>query len=159
MGGLHGERLRGEERGGNRLQKRGWRRRGRGRSAASIPRIPAGQRDGSAGARPAAERGGTGGSEPRRAEPFRAVPSRAAQRRSARSARASPRGREPGVSEQPDPGSGCVCVRVRVRERVCPCRAAGLQNLLLPTPSQPVSSELQPSTSMQTFVYRRIPFS
>lgn len=79
------------------------------------------QRDGSVGARPTAERGGTGGSEPRRAEPFRAVPSLAAPRRIARSARASPRGREPGVSEQPEPGSGaCVCVCVCVSAFVHP---------------------------------------
>lgn len=158
MGGLHGERLRGEERGRNRLQKKGWRRRGRGRSSASIPRIPAGHR-GTGPPAHARQRSGAARQDPSRSGRNRSEPFRAAQRRNTRSARASPRGREPGVSEQPQPGSGCVCVRVRVRERVCPSRAAGLQNLLLPTPSQPVSSELQPSTSMQTFVYRRIPFS
>lgn len=58
-----------------------------------------------------------------------------------------------------NPGSVGVCVRV------CACVSVvvdpdllDFKNLPLLTPSQPVSSELQPSTS-KTFICRRIPFS
>lgn len=68
---------------------------------------------------------------------------------------------KPNVTNQYEPRLwGCVCACV------CACMSAfvdpdllDFKNLPLPTPSQPVSSELQPSTSMQTFIYRRIPFS